>query len=81
MADDSEPPTPADFSFTPTPTVMSPEQFWGFISSATPEQRAMAERYFGGTATPTPQQTPTQMTPLDSPLGMPHSGSSSRSSR
>ena len=81
MADNSEPPTPPDFSFAPTPITMSLDQFWGFISSATPEQRAMVERYFGGTATPTPQQTLTGMTPADSPLGTPQSSRSGTSRR
>ena len=53
---------PGDFTFPPTPQVMSPDQFWGFVSSATPEQQAYARSMFlqreaGTSATPTPLTT------------------------
>ena len=44
-----------DFSFNPTPQGMSPDQLYGFFSSMTPEQRAMAQTYWsGGAGTSTP---------------------------
>ena len=68
MADNSEPPTPGAFSFTPTPASMSPDQFWGMLQSFTLEQRAMAGQFFWGQTpvdTPTVANTPTtQNTPI-----------------
>ena len=89
MADDSEPPTPGDFSFAPTPASMSPDQFWGMLQNFTPEQRAMAGQFFGGDRTPTPAGTPTiENTPTTTntperfvPAGTPESSSSRRSRR
>ena len=46
----SEPSTPQDFSFAPTPASMSLDQFWGLISLFTLKKRAMANQYFGGNA-------------------------------
>lgn len=71
-----------DSSPPPYSPQMTPDQFMGFISSMTPEQRYMCQTYWDSgsatpaTATPGPSAPQTvDPTPLDTPIPTPYIGS------